>query len=219
MYSAASVLVFGLFSCLQERSEGETLRRSTSAEVYDLKKFIEKNKKVWTYQSSDEGKWECKLDHLLNMRDNYASINRSYVMNKTVSSFVVKGRLVSSREHLNETYNRMILYYPSDDFYGYEDVLFENDKNTCAVIKVVVNYDYDYNDVSMPPATTTTWGYSKYTTWYEIRIPDAFLEQPVYDCNQRLKELANTTEPRVVSRGTNCRDYYKTTQISSTKEY
>uniref|UniRef100_A0A224YN98 Lipocalin n=1 Tax=Rhipicephalus zambeziensis TaxID=60191 RepID=A0A224YN98_9ACAR len=84
MYSAASVLVFGLFSCLQERSEGETLRRSTSAEVYDLKKFIEKNKKVWTYQSSDEGKWECKLDHLLNMRDNYASINRSYVMNKTV---------------------------------------------------------------------------------------------------------------------------------------
>uniref|UniRef100_A0A224YLC0 Lipocalin n=1 Tax=Rhipicephalus zambeziensis TaxID=60191 RepID=A0A224YLC0_9ACAR len=189
MYSAASVLVFGLFSCLQERSEGETLRRSTSAEVYDLKKFIEKNKKVWTYQSSDEGKWECKLDHLLNMRDNYASINRSYVMNKTVSSFVVKGRLVSSREHLNETYNRMILYYPY------------------------------YNDVSMPPATTTTWGYSKYTTWYEIRIPDAFLEQPVYDCNQRLKELANTTEPRVVSRGTNCRDYYKTTQISSTKEY
>uniref|UniRef100_L7LQI6 Putative group i salivary lipocalin n=1 Tax=Rhipicephalus pulchellus TaxID=72859 RepID=L7LQI6_RHIPC len=198
MLKATSILALVIVvSALQERNHGKA--------NYDLAKFMEQNEKIWTLKSSDVGKWKCKLDHSIKITGKDAVLNRSYVVKKKVSSFIVTGRLGSSRE--DDTYNRMILYDSSGYFIGYEDILFSNTNNTCAVINVTVDSKYDYDD---PTPSSTTWGDSEYSTRFEIRISDSLLEGPRSACKEQFRKYANGSEGRPVStkRG-NCRKYYR----------
>ncbi|KAL1472635.1 hypothetical protein MTO96_039202, partial [Rhipicephalus appendiculatus] len=82
--------------------------------VYDLRKFLIDHKKLWTYESSDYGKWRCKLDNRWNITNHTTFINRSYYVNGKVSYYGVDGCFGSSMEvePSKRVHNLMSLYDP-----------------------------------------------------------------------------------------------------------
>ncbi|KAL1477664.1 hypothetical protein MTO96_035577, partial [Rhipicephalus appendiculatus] len=113
MPKAINILVFALVMYALQ-CQSETSKKPWKKKVYDLRKFLIDHKKLWTYESSDYGKWRCKLDNRWNITNHTTFINRSYYVNGKVSYYGVDGCFGSSMEvePSKRVHNLMSLYDP-----------------------------------------------------------------------------------------------------------
>uniref|UniRef100_A0A6G5A0T8 Putative lipocalin lipocalin n=1 Tax=Rhipicephalus microplus TaxID=6941 RepID=A0A6G5A0T8_RHIMP len=226
MHNAINILVFALVvSALQY--QGNTSKTPAEEKVYDFRKFVTENKKIWTYESSDYGRWRCKLDNRWNITNHTAFINRSYYMDGKVSYFGVEGYFGSSMEAERRklVYNMMSLYdhSRSRNFHVVEKLRYMNENNTCAVIEIWMYKRHKHRNLSRPirkklsPSQRKLVWFSLHAKWVEVRIPYRLLGEGIRDCFEQFKMISKEHEGRIVSRE-DCLKYYPASKINQTKK-
>ncbi|KAL3199519.1 hypothetical protein MRX96_013844 [Rhipicephalus microplus] len=226
MPNAINILVFALVvSALQY--QGDTSKTPAEEKVYDFRKFVTENQKIWTYESSDYGRWRCKLDNRWNITNHTAFINRSYYMDGKVSYFGVEGYFGSSMEAERRklVYNMMSLYdlSRSRNFHGVEKLKYMNENKTCAVIEIWMYKRHKRRNLSRPMRKTLStsqrklvW-FSLHAKWVEVRIPYCLLGEGIRDCFEHFKMISKEHEGRIVSRE-DCLKYYSPFNINQTEK-
>uniref|UniRef100_G3MRB7 Lipocalin/cytosolic fatty-acid binding domain-containing protein n=1 Tax=Amblyomma maculatum TaxID=34609 RepID=G3MRB7_AMBMU len=100
---------------------------------YDIKKFLTRYEPVWTVYSTWKNHSSCKVDFMWKGQSKLISFNRSYYIDKIRYSTRLQGRFYHSKEIAG--YNSMVIG-DTDEDYEWDEILFQNDDNTCAVVQV-----------------------------------------------------------------------------------